>query len=257
MSAVIVGTSFLEGPRIRINGDPLRGVGVEYIYEGTVDAIRAAESTLAVGTDYSADYTNPPVATLTIRTQGLANDDTSALLAAQFDFKSNTQQKSIYEHSDFASLSDTAISEVRDKLKKNEAVSFSGTQLNLYKRMLRGQDYFYAVQPVFQTTQIIKNRKEYTFAIGNMMAVYNNAQLIAETNPFAPYPDAIIAHRASFLAKQLGGSVPSGYTLGWLKQSLELRNVAGNRSAATIEYWLDAWPTATSAGNYALSDVVP
>lgn len=257
VSAVIIGEAYIVGPRIRINGDPTRGVVVEYIYDGTIAAIRAAASTIAVGTDYTLDETNPPTATLTIRTNGLANDD-SALLTAQFDFKSNTQQKALSEHYDYVSLTDAQLEDISKKIrdpKNNTSITFTGTALDLYKKKLRGQDTFFLVQPVFSTTQIIKNRREYTFAIGNMMAVYDNAQVIAETNPYAPYPDAVVAQYESFLAKQLGGSVPTGYTLGWLKQSLELRNVAGNRSAATLEYWLDAWPTSTTAGNYALASL--
>jgi hypothetical protein len=258
VSAVIVGETFLVGPRTRITQDATRGVTVEYHYEGTIESIRAAASTLAAGTDYDLDETNPPKATLVIRSQGLANDgdENGALLAAQFDFKSNTQQKSIFEHPDFTSLSNDTINEIRDKLKKNAKGTFTGKDLALYNRMLRGQDYYFAVQPVFQTTQVIKNRREYTFAVGNTMSVYSDAQLITETNPYAPYPAAIAGQSASFLATQLGGSVASGYTLGWLKQSVEIRNVAGNRSAATLEYWLDAWPTSTPGGNYPPSTVV-
>jgi hypothetical protein len=258
VSAVIVGETFIVGPRTRITQDATRGVTVEYHYEGTIESIRAAASTLAAGTDYDLDETNPPKATLVIRSQGLANDQDGALLAAQFDFKSNTQQKAISEHYDFVGLSNEELDDIFEKIrdpKRNKSLVFAGKALELYKRKRRGQDYYFAVQPVFQTTQVIKNRREYAFAVGGMASIYSDAQVIKETNPYAPYPAAIVAQHASFLETQLGGTVPTGYTLGWLKQSLEIRNVAGNRSAATLEYWLDAWPTSTPAGNYPLSTV--
>lgn len=251
---IIRGAEFLVGPRIRVRGTATQGKVIDYIYEGTLESIANAESFLLPGTIYEADYTNPPKATLTITSEGIGNDE--VLLGNSWDMRSNTQQKSIYEHPIYSGLSDLAFRQIKKAIQKNELATDFVDPLaaDLYADVLRGQDYYIVSQPVFKVTTTIRTQREYNFAEGNQNRVYSNAQLILEANPPAPFIQSIANKSASMLTDLYQGTIPTGYTLGWLKQNYELVTLPGSKTGATIEYWLEAWRTGNS--KYLLSTVI-
>lgn len=242
----IVGSTEIVGPKIRVIRESNKGITIEYYYEGTSDALRALSNVLRVDVPYTLDETNPPKCTLVYRVEGASYNDTNPVLDAYFDMRSNTQQKSLYEHPDAINLIGiTGLKAIRDQLKATtpNTSGFTANQLTFYNRVAIGADYFFFNQPVFKTVQIIKNRVEYNFAVGNQNAIYTNAQVVREANPFQPFPTAIVSSWSQMHDGFFGGSIPSGYMLGWLKQNVDIVTMQGNKISATIEYVLDAWPT--------------
>lgn len=252
MSEVIRGAELIGGPFIRVTGNPTTGRTVEYRYEGTMDAVRALANVLPAGSDFVLDENDPPKSTLVVRVQGVSEDQ--AVLSATFDLKANTQQKSLYEHPNSIALGNDTLLDIRKAIKKSTAFTGTGWAATLYARVLRGQDTYIVSQPVFRTTQMVRTRRQFNFAVGNLDRVYSDAQLIREANPYAPFIQGIQDFSAAMTADVYQGAPPAGYTVGWLKQSYEVTNVAGNRVAATLEYWLEAWPTSDST--YLLSTVI-
>jgi hypothetical protein len=258
MSEILRGSEFVVGPRIRVTENPSQGKSVEHVYEGTIETIRHLSTTLPAGSDYVLDETNPPKSVLVVRTQGLTQDD-DTLLAAQFDIKANSQQKSMYEHPKSIALGTSILGTIRDELRKSspDESNIPSTPLFariLFRKLRKGQDYFLVTQPVFRTTHIIKNRREFSFAISNLNCIYTTAQVIVEANPPLPFSGgtgALATLDSQMLSGFYENSIPSGFQLGWLKVNFELTTVPNNKSAATMEYVLDAWPTDT----YPLSGV--
>ena len=229
--------------------DPARGPTTETIYEGTFDAVLAAEATLT-NVAYDADYSNPPVARLTIYSPdyGDTNDDPNSIILTTFDLLANTSQRSGYEHRKSLAISASSpetIRVIKTAIRKNTApsVALTDNSLKLYNHMLNGQDQFVDSQFVFKLTQYISRRAVIGIAYSGVNKIYTSASLIAETNPTGIYAAAIGFAFEAVRDSVYGGidNVPAGFTLGWLKQAPTITTVADNKSAVSIEYWLEAW----------------
>lgn len=220
-----------------------RGVSTEVHYAGPVDAVKAALGTLtSSGWDVEYDITNPPVGTLLVRTPDYGDGNGTGIVQTQFDLVANTTQLSAYEHPTSLALGETTLNQIRQGQKNGvEPSGLSGNASTLWTMLSLGQDSFVKSQFVFRLTQYFVNGTILDIAYEDVNKVYSTANLIIETNPTALYISALNECATQFYADTYGGATPSGHTFGWLKQAPQLNNVSGNRSALTVEYWLEAW----------------
>jgi hypothetical protein len=225
----------------RRGGITSRGVWTEVRYEGPVDAVNAAIPNYAsAGLDIEYDCTNPPKGSLVVRTPDYGDGEGTGIVQTQFDLVANLSQRSGYEHSRSIALG-SQLDTIKEGLKANSKPTLTGNASTLYDMMRAGQDSYVSSQFVFRVTQYFVNGTILDIAYSDVNRVHSNVALLAETNPTALYQAAIQNAYTEFLQSTYSNSVPSGHTYGWLKQSPQLQNVSGNRSALTVEYWLEAW----------------
>lgn len=240
---VIAGQSI--GPwRERRVGDPVRGVSSEWVREGTAGAIRAVEASLLPGTDYEVDYTNPPMGTIIVRYAGYGTGSDSEILSSSFELQRNISSKSGYEHWKTLALPKSTINSIRRALKDNTTLSnLTGNANSFYNLMVNNVDSFIIANFVFRLTQTVKKNAVVDIAFENSMRIYTNAQLKAEVNAGPLYENAIDEAYNTVLNDYYQGSIPSGRTLGWLKIPPTISTISGDRSAISVEYWLEATST--------------
>lgn len=229
-----------------------RGWITELIYEGTADAIRAAELSLYPHvSDFEADYTDPPKARLTIRTPdpGDGTRPANGILSTTFELVGNATGKSIYEHKKSQALGTDILNAIKTDfdnrvLQASSAVyAAGGDQRSMRDMLIKGQDTFLLGQFVFKIINIIDSLSDIDIAYAHSNQVYSSAKLIAEANPTPLYVKGINAAYNSILNDFYGGAAPANHTLGWLKNPPDISNIGGNRQAVTVQYWLEAWRT--------------
>lgn len=263
----ILGDANIQKKGVRRVFDPTRGIVTETVFQGTVAAVEAAEASLiGFGIYREADYTDPPLATLTIRTPD-AGDGTKpadGILSTTYDLDGNQTGKSIFEHPTLANLSDVEVDSIRAAYSSNTnqatvtiigtglgdgadgvRSTYRGPQTEQGKRFLslmkKGHDSFIVGQFVFKVTHIIANDSEINVAYSNTSNIYSNDALLTETDPTTLYRTGIANAYATVLRDYYSGVIPDRYVLGWLKNPPAINNVAGNRSAVVVQYWLEAW----------------
>jgi P2-related tail formation protein len=222
--------------------DPVRGVTTEIRYKGPVDAVNAALATLGGSTAYiEFDTTNPPIGTLLVRTPDWGNGDTQGIIQTTWELQANLITKSGYEHPTSIALGTDTLNEIISKVGDETASAddFTGNARTLFDMMAAGQDSFFQSQFVFRYSRYINRNASVSIAFDDIHRVYTSAAMITETSAPSLYQTAINEARAAMLAYY--GSIPSGHTLGWLKQAPTITSVAGNKSVVTVEWYLDAW----------------
>lgn len=218
------------------------GVWTEVHYAGPVDAINAAIAVYSTsGFIIEYDCTNPPRGTIVVRTPDYGDGEGAGIIQTQFDLLANLSQRSGYEHRRSLALG-TTLDTIKAALKNDAKPStLTGDGSTLYDMMRAGQDSYVSSQFVFRSTQYFVNGNVLDIVYSNINRVYTSGELITEMNVGGIYAVAIAEAASAFLAGTYGGSVPSGHTFGWLKQAPQIQNVSGNRSALTVEFWLEAW----------------
>lgn len=223
--------------------DPARGVVWEWTRVGTIDAIRAVEASLLPNSDYEVDETNPPMATIILRTPITSSGETSGVIQTNYELARNISQLSGWEHPRALALSQADKRTIRAALKDNSTTGISGLSgdaLTFYELMNSGATAFVTSQFVFRLTQIITRNAIVNIAFDGAGEVYTTAQLKAEVNTTSTYELAIDNAYNAVLNGQYQGSIPTGRTLGWLKHAPTISTISGNRSAVSVEYWLEA-----------------
>lgn len=257
---VIRGEAFITGPKIRVVGNPTSGEYVEFLYEGTIESIRALSRHLPAGSDYQRDETNPPKATLLVRQQGLTD---SAQLSATYELDENRQQKSATEHWRSFNIGPARIEQIRHEvqaLKQNPSATrtytFTGDAEILFNMLRLGQDTFFVSQPVFRVNVFAVRNKTVDVVYPGAGAIYTTDQMLDEAGRLyagapvpAPYPAAVRAAElamVNFYGASLFESVfpPTDdlYELGWLKSAPTFKSAAQNKSIMTVEWSLELWP---------------
>jgi hypothetical protein len=226
--------------------DPNRGMVYEWTRTGTIDAIRAVEASLTPGTVYEIDETSPPQATITLRTPEVSDGNGDGILSVSFELARNITQQSGYEHPKSLALSAENLRTIRSAIKNNSTTGVSeltGNASSFYNLLLNGKDAYVISNFVFRITQMIQRTAQVGIAFTGTGTIYTSTQLKNEVNAGAVYNTAIDNAYAALVAGQYQGAIPSGYTPGWLKQAPTISSVSGNRSAVSVEYWLEAWST--------------
>jgi hypothetical protein len=226
--------------------DPTRGMTYEWTKTGTIDAIRAVEASLAAGTVYEVDESSPPGASITIRTPEATDGNNEGVISVNYELSRNITQRSGYEHKKTLALSPDVVRTIRSALKDNQsstASDLTGNASTFYGLMLNGQDSYITASYVFRMTQMVSRNLIVDIAFEGAQTIYSSTGVKNETNPGSLYENAIDEAYASVLNGTYQGSIPSGYTLGWLKQAPTISTVSGNKSAVVFEYWLEAWST--------------
>lgn len=246
----ILGTSQLQQIGFRRIFDPVRGLQTETVFEGTFDAVLAAEASLnGFGVYHEADFTDPPKARFTLRTPdgGDGTKPPGGILSTTWDLDGNATGKSVFEHPLFLALGTDTLNLIRQEVEnkttdaKSVILPLGGYAALLRDMLIKGQDSFLVGQFVFKVTYVIATDTDVQIAYNATSTVYTNAALISETSASALYRTAIQSAYDTVLQDHYGNIVPDGHTLGWLKNPPAINNIAGNRSAVVIQYWLDAW----------------
>jgi hypothetical protein len=226
--------------------DPTRGVTLEIRYAGPTEAVLAALPSLQGSTSYvEFDVTNPPVGTLLIRTPDWEDDSGSSTVQTTFDLIANLAQKSGYEHPRSIAIGtdgDDGLTAIAAKVGQDgaSATDFTaGDSRTLFEMMTAGQDTFFQSQFVFRWSRHVSRNASVSVAYDDTNKIYTSNAMIAETGATSLFQTAI--REAYDSVSDFYGSVPSGHTLGWLKQAPQTTGVAGNRAVITVEYYLDAW----------------
>lgn len=223
--------------------DPTRGITTEIRYSGPTDAIMAAVASLVGSASYvEYDVTSPPVGTLVLRTPDWGDGSQSTEVQTTWDLLANLSQKSGYEHPKSIALGSTVLTSISAAVGKegSEDTDFTaGNARTLFQMMTAGQDTFFQSQFVFKYSRYVSRNVDIDIAYDDTNLIYTSAALISETGAPSLYQNAIGEAYAAVLA--FYGSIPSGHTLGWLKQAPQLNGVAGNKTVVTVEWYLDAW----------------
>jgi hypothetical protein len=240
MAETILGFAGLTYAGSRVTYDPYRGVTKEDVYEGPQDACVAGYNSLDGQTVYrELDLTTKnPVGRLIIRTPDYNDGGSTSLVITTWELNNNPSTVSGYEHSKAQLLGASTINDIKKTIKGNRTMptDLSASAQTLYEHMIRGEDVFFHAQSTFKVTHLVSRRGTVAVSFANVERVYTSAGVITETLASTLYADAIVAAFANYPL-----STPSGHTKGWLKQSPTYSNVAGQRVAVSIEYYLGTW----------------
>ncbi len=218
--------------------------------------MNAAFLTLAEDQEGETDEAGP-IHTISIFSADDPTEETSNIVSSTYELHGNSLQDDILNHRLVKKFAPVTIAKLSDVISKALAGSYETTALleaavtaaigtdsnsafgptffnSWIKR--RGNMAFQQAQYVFRATIVITRRGAIPALFGGADKVYTTAKMKTEAGPTPRYVEAIDAVDA--LAPN---PATAGHTWGWLKQAATLTNVAGNREAVQLEYYLAEW----------------
>lgn len=218
---------------------PGEGAKGTQVYYGTLDycnAVKAEALSTRPGISVLLDYSQPPLAKLTIYTPDFPDESSNGLIATTFELHGNQQQKSVFEHPQFGLATTADRQAVRRAVDDRDATGLSAEGLKFYNWALRDIPWWTA-QYVYRVSQVVSSQAVIDVAFANAERLMSTAAVLDETNPPAELFWSLPAAYAS-----ISDTVPEDSVLAWFKQTPQITGTAGRKFTIQLEYVLDRYP---------------
>lgn len=240
-----------------ISKDAQRGKRATQVYTGTLAAmegIAAQIDRLVPLLEYQIEPVDPPLYRIIIRAPD-AQDGSAADVQSTWELLSNAVQKDVFEHpismalplnilGDLHAFVDSGKTEIPVWIQFDLPDLAPPDAFSLFDLLDRGTRHYQSHNYVLRHTQTVSEDADIEIAFAHTGLIFTTADISPGGTWDQQIPTTLLWSTKNIIPFPFTkDDAPDGYAWGWLKQSPQVDQVAGNKWRIQDEWWFDLWST--------------